>query len=136
MSKIPIFRFRTLLFTTISKPIARKFDAYSRSSPYIREKFYSIGKVADNVSFKVHQIAKPEYEKKEYEKERIVEIGSEVMSEMLLLSIFGFGLYKYYHNRQKEKREMNNKIDDLTTKVNKLTKQNKIKYDHIKYSTR
>ena len=121
MSKIPIFRFRTLLFTTISKPIARQIESISIKNNMATKCLYNIGYVSDNLSYQIHKISKPECIKKEYDDKLIVEAGSEVISEILLLSILGYYVWNYYKNQQKEKKELINKIEKIQRTLDELT---------------
>ena len=50
MSKIPIVRIRTLLFTTISKPIARKIESTCCKYPITKKCLYNIGNISDSIS--------------------------------------------------------------------------------------
>ena len=59
MSKIPIFRFRTLLFTVILKPIARQIESISIKNNIAKRFLYNIRHVSDNLSYQIHKISKP-----------------------------------------------------------------------------
>ena len=117
MSKIPIFRLRTLLFTTVSKPIARLIIRASKKQPFIRTQLGNIGYFSDTVNYNIHKISRPESEKKIHDKEILVETGSEVCSEIMLLSILGYIFYGYYRKHKKESEELKNKINDIHNKL-------------------
>src|SRR5579872_5934149 len=115
----PMFKFGSLFFKTIMKPVTNRLQRYAIDSPRFAKVTYGFANVYFKSYNKMCRALKLPYQATPLTQEQAVQMGADILGESLLLA-GASGMLYYELNKAHKPNKEKEQLDNLEKRVSKL----------------